>query len=112
MQMQSRLEKKLSESFRPMHLEVINESYMHNVPEGSESHFKVVVVTEAFENQPRVARHRLVNEAVADELRDGIHAFAVNAMTPEEWFERGGRSTESPPCLGGSKAEKGGGNRE
>lgn len=104
MVMQSRLEKKLSESLSPVHLEVINESHMHNVPEGSESHFKVVVVAEAFENQPRVARHRLVNEAVAEELKAGIHAFAISAMTPEEWFEKGGRSIESPPCLGGSKA--------
>ena len=104
MPMQPQLERKLSDALGPMHLEVINESYMHNVPEGSESHFKVVVVSEAFENQPRVARHRLVNEAVAEELRSGIHAFSINAMTPEEWFEKGGKATQSPPCLGGSKA--------
>lgn len=103
MTMQSQLERKLGESFNPMHLEVINESYMHNVPEGSESHFKVVVVAEAFENQARVARHRLVNEAVAEELQAGIHAFSINAMTPSEWFDRGGVTTESPPCLGGSR---------
>lgn len=103
MAMQSQLERKLSESFNPMHLEVINESYMHNVPEGSESHFKVLVVAEAFENQARVARHRLVNEAVAEELQAGIHAFSINAMTPAEWFDRGGATTESPPCLGGSR---------
>lgn len=103
MAMQSQLERKLNDSFKPMHLEVINESYMHNVPEGSESHFKVVVVAEAFENQARLARHRLVNEAVAEELQGGIHAFSVNAMTPSEWFDKGGRSTESPPCLGGSR---------
>lgn len=103
MTMQSQLERKLGESFNPMHLEVVNESYMHNVPEGSESHFKVVVVAEAFENQARVARHRLVNEAVAAELQAGIHAFSINAMTPSEWFDRGGPTTESPPCLGGSR---------
>lgn len=104
MTMQSRLENKLTESLNPIHLEVINESYMHNVPEGSESHFKVVVVTEDFENQTRLARHRLVNEAVAEELKAGIHAFSIQAMTPDEWFERGGKVTDSPPCLGGSKA--------
>ena len=106
MPMQSQLERKLSESLRPMHLEVINESHMHNVPEGSESHFKVVVVSEAFESQPRVARHRMVNEAVAEELQSGIHAFSVNAMTPSEWLDKGGQSIQSPPCLGGSKAGK------
>lgn len=84
-----------------MHLEVINESHGHNVPAGSESHFKVVVVAQAFDNEPRVRRHRLVNEAVTEELQQGIHAFAINAMTPAEWLDRGGASTESPPCLGG-----------
>ncbi|HSH43492.1 MAG TPA: BolA family protein [Arenicellales bacterium] len=108
MAMQSRLEHKLRESLDPMHLEVINESHMHNVPEGSESHFKVVIVAEAFHNQPRIARHRRVNEAVAEELQSGIHAFSVNAMTPSEWFERGGGSIQSPPCLGGSKADRAG----
>lgn len=106
MTMQSQLERKLSESLNPMHLEVINESYMHNVPEGSESHFKVVVVTEAFENQSRVRRHRSVNDAVARELKAGIHALSINAMTPAEWFDRGGEATKSPPCLGGGKAAK------
>jgi len=106
MTMQAQLEQRLSESFNPLHLEVINESHMHNVPEGSESHFKVVVVTEAFENRTRVARHRLVNEAVAAELAGGIHAFSINAMTPGEWFDKGGQATESPPCLGGSKADQ------
>lgn len=108
MTMQARLEKKLSGTLSPMHLEVINESYMHSVPEGSESHFKVIVVAEAFENQPRVNRHRMVNEAVAEELGSGIHAFSVNAMTPSEWFDKGGQSIQSPHCLGGSKAERAG----
>lgn len=106
MSIRSQLEKKLGESLSPMHLEVINESYMHNVPEGSESHFKVLVVAEAFESRPRLARHRMVNEAVAEELGSGIHAFSVNAMTPSEWFDRGGGSIQSPPCLGGSKADE------
>lgn len=104
MSIQAQLEKRLTDSFEPMHLEVINESYMHNVPEGSESHFKVVVVAEAFENQPRVQRHRLINDAVVEELKAGIHAFSINAMTPAEWFDRGGKATQSPPCLGGGKS--------
>ena len=106
MTMQVRLEKKLSGSLSPIHLEVINESYMHNVPEGSESHFKVIVVAEAFDSLSRLDRHRMVNETVAAEIAGGIHAFSVNAMTPSEWFDKGGQSTQSPPCLGGSKAEK------
>jgi len=104
--MQAQLEARLRASFEPMHLEVINESHMHNVPEGSESHFKVIVVAEAFESQPRVGRHRLVNQAVARELEQGIHAFSISAMTPAEWRDRGGETTQSPPCLGGGKAAR------
>ena len=59
---------KLTEAFAPQHLEVINESSGHNVPAGSESHFKVVVVSERFAGQAPLERHRLVNTALADEL--------------------------------------------
>jgi len=59
---------KLTEAFAPQHLEVLNESSGHNVPAGSESHFKVVVVSERFAGQPPLERHRLVNTALVDEL--------------------------------------------
>lgn len=101
MSMQAQLEQRLNQAFEPLHLEVANESHMHNVPAGSELHFKVLVVANAFENQPRVARHRLVNDAVAAQLSAGIHAFSINAMTPDEWLEQAGQGHASPPCLGG-----------
>ena len=56
------IEAKLSDYFEPAHLEVINESYMHNVPEGSESHFKVIIVSEKFTGQRLIGRHRQVNQ--------------------------------------------------
>ena len=52
------IETKLHNEFEPTHLNVVNESYMHNVPAGSESHFKVVVVSDAFEGLRLIARHR------------------------------------------------------
>jgi BolA protein len=85
----------------PEHLEVVNESHMHNVPEGSESHFKVVIVSDAFKDKMLIARHRLVNKALEEELNGSIHALALHTMTMEEWFEKG-NAPESPPCLGGS----------
>uniref|UniRef100_T1JF53 Uncharacterized protein n=1 Tax=Strigamia maritima TaxID=126957 RepID=T1JF53_STRMM len=45
---------KLLKEFNPAHLEVLNESYMHNVPKGAETHFKVIVVSEKFENLPLI----------------------------------------------------------
>jgi BolA family transcriptional regulator, general stress-responsive regulator len=98
---QSRIETKLAERFAPAHLEVRNESGNHNVPPGSETHFKVVLVADAFAGQRLLARHRLVNEALADEVAGPVHALAIHTYTEDEWRERFGAAPMSPPCLGG-----------
>lgn len=103
MKIQTEIEKKLAETFSPLHMEVINESANHNVPEGSESHFKVVVVSPEFEGKNLLARHRLINAALADELKSSIHALAIHTYTEEEWQETSGGAPMSPPCLGGGK---------
>jgi BolA protein len=82
---------------------VINESSSHNVPPGSESHFKVVVVSEEFTDKNPLARHRLVNKILADELQNKIHALALHTYTAQEWYNQNEYAPESPPCLGGSK---------
>jgi BolA-like protein 1 len=97
------IEAKLGEALHPVHLEVINESSMHSVPPGSETHFKVLVVSPAFAGLGLVDRHRRVNEALRDELRGGVHALSIRALTPDQWGE-GSPGFVSPPCLGGSKA--------
>ncbi len=91
------------ETLSPLYCDVINESNMHNVPEGSESHFKVVVVTEQFAGKMLVARHRLVNQVLKTLLEGPIHALSLHTMTPDEWFEKGGQLPDSPDCLGGNK---------
>ena len=58
------IEEKLKSAFGPLvHLDIINESYMHNVPKGSETHFKVVLVSEKFKEMKIIGRHRAVNQA-------------------------------------------------
>ena len=52
--MENSIRLKLMEHFQPNHLEILNESYMHNVPKGSETHFKVLVVSEKFESLPLI----------------------------------------------------------
>lgn len=104
MSVQQQIEQQLRDRFAPTHLEVDNESHMHNVPEGSESHFRVVLVTEQFEGKPLVQRHRAVNSVLAGQLRGSVHALALHTMTPEEWFAKGGAAPASPPCEGGGKA--------
>lgn len=106
MSMQQNIETKIRDALAPLHLEVANESHMHNVPPGSESHFKVVVVAELFEGQSLVRRHQAVNGVLADELRNHIHALAMQTLTPNEWDERHGLTPDSPLCLGGSKSDR------
>jgi len=84
-----------------LHLEVINESDRHNVPPDSESHFKIVLVAQAFEGVGLLARHRLINLLLADELSGGVHALAIHAYTRDEWAAKTGRAPLSPQCLGG-----------
>lgn len=103
MTVQATIEKKLADDFNPLHLQVINESNNHNVPEGSESHFKVIVVSPAFAEKNLLARHRLINATLADELKDSIHALAIHTYTEEEWQEESNGAPMSPPCLGGGK---------
>ena len=103
----ARIEAAVRDALEPLHLEVVDESHMHSVPEGAESHFKLLVVSERFAGQNLVARHRTVNAVLRPEFEAGLHALALHAWTPEEWFERGGSAPESPPCLGGSKASSG-----
>lgn len=103
MSLQQQIEHKLRAALSPAHLDVDNESHRHNVPPGSESHFRVTVVSDAFESQPLLARHRRVNQALAEELAGPVHALALHTYTPREWEERNG-APESPPCLGGGDA--------
>ena len=103
MSMQQNIEAKLRAGLEPEHLEVVNESHMHNVPPGSESHFKVTIVSPRFEGERLVGRHRMVNAILAEELAGRIHALALHTYTPAEWAERQ-QAPQSPPCLGGGKA--------
>ena len=102
MTMQSTIEARLKSAFQIQHLEVLNESHMHNVAPGSESHFKVTIVSENFSDLMLIKRHRLVNSALVDELQQ-IHALALHTLTPNEWTDRQGKVADSPNCRGGGK---------
>lgn len=104
MSRKARIQDCLNTALSPMHLEVTDESHMHNVPKGAESHFKVLAVSEVFDGEKLIDRHRRVNALVRDELAGGLHALAIHAWTPQEWFDKGGGAAPtSPECLGGSK---------
>lgn len=101
MTVQQRIEAKLRAALAPELLRVENESQRHNVPPGSETHFKVTLVAESFASLSRVQRHRLVHQVLADELAGPMHALALHLHAPAEWDARDGVA-DSPPCLGGS----------
>lgn len=103
MNIQNNIEQKLLAHFEPAHLEVVNESFMHNVPDGAETHFKVILVTPEFSGKRLIHRHRAVNAILKDELADQIHALALHTYTDVEWQNLYGNSPDSPACLGGMK---------
>jgi len=97
---------KLTSAFAPVHMEVVNESYKHNVPKGAESHFKVLVVSELFENKKMLERHRLVNNVLAEELGQGaggggIHALSIQAKIPSQFNTGNAEMHSTPNCAGG-----------
>ena len=100
---QQRITDKLNSTFSPVFLEVLNESHNHNVPSGSESHFKVTIIAGAFDGKRLIQRHRMINQLLAEELAGEVHALALHTYTAEEWQKRMGEIPESPKCLGGSK---------
>ncbi len=94
------IEDKLRNEFQPVHLEVQDESYRHNVPAGSESHFKVIIVTDRFVGQRFLARHRAIYGILADELAGPVHALALHTYTAAEWQGLQDTVPASPDCRG------------
>lgn len=88
MTIESRMREKLMISLRPTRLDVVNESHLHaghrSSPGTGESHFRVLIVSEAFSGKSRVERHRMVNDLLSDELKNGVHALAIKACAPDE----------------------------
>lgn len=88
MRMQDHLEEKIKQTFSPDFLQVENQSHLHAGHAGDdgsgESHFKLHIVSNAFSGLSRVARHKLVYELLETELKEHIHALALDLKTVEE----------------------------
>ena len=107
MSMQQRIEQKVRAGLPVLQCSVENESGSHSVPRGSETHFRLVLVSTGFAGLSLVKRHQLVYGLLRVELGGGVHALALHTYTPEDWDARGA-APDSPACRGGSKAEQGG----
>jgi BolA protein len=105
MSVREQIEEKLR-FLAPERVELVNESHLHRVPAGSESHWNLILVADAFAGQSPVDRHRAVHRALGAELQQAIHALTIKALTPGEWRAAAGAvANPSPPCRGGSRAE-------
>lgn len=93
----------LMAKLNPKSLAVEDESSGHNVPKGSETHFKVLAVCDQFENKNRVARHRLINALLATEFETGLHALSLHLFTPDEWQNKQKEIPASPACRNGKR---------
>ena len=79
--------KRLNEAFEPETLGVEDESYMHKGHEGAKdgrSHFRVLIISEAFEDKNLLERHRMIYRVLDEMMRLDIHALAIDAWSPDE----------------------------
>jgi BolA protein len=88
MRVQEIISKKLTETFAPRSLKVLDESHQHEGHAGhrpgGETHFRIYIVADAFQGKSRIARHRMINDTLAHELKSGVHALAIHAAAPGE----------------------------
>lgn len=102
----ARLQNILAENLQPLHMEINNESHLHSVPANSETHFKVLIVSNVFSDISRIDRQRLVNDLVKFELQSGLHALAQRLLSPSEWeAQKAQLQFRSPECAGASKSK-------
>lgn len=83
------IKEKIEEALDPSLIEIINESHLHaghqeQFDGSGETHLRIRVVSDAFEGRNRVARHRMINDLVREEIALGLHAIAIEARAPSE----------------------------
>lgn len=103
MSRKERIEQILTKELFPVFLSVEDESHNHHVPEGAQTHFKVIATSAKFTDLNRVARHRVVNHLLSKEFDLGMHALSLHLYTEEEWVIKNKSVLESPSCKDGYK---------
>lgn len=90
----------LKDAFRPQHLELENESDQHAGPPGRESHFRLVLVSDAMAGKSKVQRHQEIYRVLGALIGNPVHALAMHLYTPAEWAASA-EPPASPACHGG-----------
>ena len=94
---ESTINKIIEECYTPSYIELVNESFMHNVPKDSESHFKLTIVSDIFKNMTLVQRHKHIYSSLNTTMSN-IHALSINAFHIEE-FKLNPAKSKSPDCI-------------
>jgi BolA protein len=100
--MKSQIETTLTSAISPSHMELINESSQHNVPANSETHFKLIAVSDTFEGLNAVKRHQHVYGLMQPYFERGLHALSLHLYSAQEW-DKIAVVPDSPDCMGGGK---------
>ncbi len=85
MSVEQGIRKKLEAAFQPEILDIVNESQRHHSPKGSESHFKVLMVSAVFQGLSRIQRQQKVNDLLKEEFAGPVHALTMRLHSPGEW---------------------------
>ena len=93
---ESTIKNLLIDKFNPSLLSITNESYMHNVPEGSESHFKIVLVSDSFKDISKIKQHQKIYK-VLGKLMNSIHALSIYSFDEME-YKNNPVIIDSPNC--------------
>ena len=102
---ENRMKAKLQGAIQDAEVYLENESHTHSVPKGSETHFKLLIVSDQFIGLSKVARQRLVYSHLDSEFKSGLHALTLRAVSFEERDNGHGENFVSPECLGGKAAK-------
>ena len=95
-EIQDTIKKTLINEFNPSILKIVNESYMHSVPKNAETHFKLVIVSDSFNNVSQVKRHQIIYKSLEDIMKQ-IHALSINCYDEAE-YSKNPIILDSPNC--------------
>ena len=96
-EIQDIIKETLIKDFNPSVLKIVNESYMHNVPQDSETHFKLLIVSDFFMNISQVKRHQIIYKSL-EEIMKQIHALSINSFDETE-YSKNPIILDSPNCI-------------
>ena len=96
-EIQDTIKETLIKDFNPSVLKLVNESYMHSVPQDSETHFKLVIVSDFFMNISQVKRHQIIYKSL-EEIMKQIHALSINSYDETE-YSKNPIILDSPNCV-------------